>query len=207
MEAKQEQVIVMASHNQHKIKEIEAITKKFGMPVISRDDAGVPPVEIVEDGETFEENSLKKAQEIQKLCGRITLADDSGLEVDYLGGAPGVYSARFAGEDGNDAKNNEKLLKLLDGLKKEDRKAKFVSVITMVFPDGEVLTARGECPGRIITAPAGENGFGYDPLFVPDGYDKTFAQLTAEEKNRISHRAKALEKLEQLLNERKNSCL
>lgn len=207
MEAKQEQVIVMASHNQHKIKEIEAITKKFGMPVISRDDAGVPPVEIVEDGETFEENSLKKAQEILKLCGRITLADDSGLEVDYLGGAPGVYSARFAGEDGNDAKNNEKLLKLLDGLKKDDRKAKFVSVITMVFPDGEVLTARGECPGRIITAPAGENGFGYDPLFVPDGYDKTFAQLTAEEKNRISHRAKALEKLEQLLNERKNSCL
>ena len=207
MEAKQEQVIVMASHNPHKIKEIEAITKKFGMPVISRDDAGVPPVEIVEDGETFEENSLKKAQEILKLCGRITLADDSGLEVDYLGGAPGVYSARFAGEDGNDAKNNEKLLKLLDGLKKEDRKAKFVSVITMVFPDGEVLTARGECPGRIITAPAGENGFGYDPLFVPDGYDKTFAQPTAEEKNRISHRAKALEKLEQLLNERKNSCL
>lgn len=207
MEAKQEQVIVMASHNPHKIKEIEAITQKFGMPVISRDDAGVPPVEIVEDGETFEENSLKKAQEILKLCGRITLADDSGLEVDYLGGAPGVYSARFAGEDGNDAKNNEKLLKLLDGLKKEDRKAKFVSVITMVFPDGEVLTARGECPGRIITAPAGENGFGYDPLFVPDGYDKTFAQLTAEEKNRISHRAKALEKLEQLLNERKNSCL
>ena len=207
MEAKQEQVIVMASHNQHKIKEIEAITQKFGMPVISRDDAGVPPVEIAEDGETFEENSLKKAQEILKLCGRITLADDSGLEVDYLGGAPGVYSARFAGEDGNDAKNNEKLLKLLDGLKKEDRKAKFVSVITMVFPDGEVLTARGECPGRIITAPAGENGFGYDPLFVPDGYDKTFAQLTAEEKNRISHRAKALEKLEQLLNERKNSCL
>lgn len=205
MEAKQEQVIVMASHNQHKIKEIEAITQKFGMPVISRDAAGVPPVEIVEDGETFEENSLKKAQEIQKLCGRITLADDSGLEVDYLGGAPGVYSARFAGEDGNDAKNNEKLLKLLDGLKKEDRKAKFVSVITMVFPDGEVLTARGECPGRIITAPAGENGFGYDPLFVPDGYDKTFAQLTAEEKNRISHRAKALEKLEQLLDERKNS--
>lgn len=205
MEAKQEQVIVMASHNQHKIKEIEAITQKFGMPVISRDAAGVPPVEIVENGETFEENSLKKAQEIQKLCGRITLADDSGLEVDYLGGAPGVYSARFAGEDGNDAKNNEKLLKLLDGLKKDDRKAKFVSVITMVFPDGEVLTARGECPGRIITAPAGENGFGYDPLFVPDGYDKTFAQLTAEEKNRISHRAKALEKLEQLLNERKNS--
>ena len=198
-----ENVIVMASHNQHKIKEIEAITKKFGMPVISRDEAGVPPVEIIEDGETFEENSFKKANEIMKLCGRITLADESGLEVDYLDGAPGVYSARFAGEDGNDAKNNEKLLKLLDGAAPEARTARFVSVITMVYPDGTVLTARGECPGRILEAPAGENGFGYDPLFVPDGCDVTFAQLGAEEKNRISHRAKALEKLEYLLQERK----
>ena len=198
-----ENVIVMASHNQHKIKEIEAITKKFGIPVISRDEAGVPPVEIIEDGETFEENSFKKANEIMKLCGRITLADDSGLEVDYLDGAPGVYSARFAGEDGNDAKNNEKLLKLLDGAAPEARTARFVSVITMVYPDGTVLTARGECPGRILEAPAGENGFGYDPLFVPDGCDVTFAQLGAEEKNRISHRAKALEKLEDLLQERK----
>ena len=198
-----ENVIVMASHNQHKIKEIEAITKKFGMPVISRDEAGVPPVEIIEDGETFEENSFKKANEIMKLCGRITLADDSGLEVDYLDGAPGVYSARFAGEDGNDAKNNEKLLKLLDGAAPEARTARFVSVITMVYPDGTVLTARGECPGRILEAPAGENCFGYDPLFVPDGCDVTFAQLVAEEKNLISHRAKALEKLEYLLQERK----
>ena len=198
-----ENVIVMASHNQHKIKEIEAITKKFGMPVISRDEAGVPPVEIIEDGETFEENSFKKANEIMKLCGRITLADDSGLEVDYLDGAPGVYSARFAGEDGNDAKNNEKLLKLLDGAAPEARTARFVSVITMVYPDGTVLTARGECPGRILEAPSGENGFGYDPLFVPDGCDVTFAQLGAEEKNRISHRVKALEKLEYLLQERK----
>ena len=198
-----ENVIVMASHNQHKIKEIEAITKKFGMLVISRDEAGVPPVEIIEDGETFEENSFKKANEIMKLCGRITLADDSGLEVDYLDGAPGVYSARFSGEDGNDAKNNEKLLKLLDGAAPEARTARFVSVITMVYPDGTVLTARGECPGRILEAPAGENGFGYDPLFVPDGCDVTFAQLGAEEKNRISHRAKALEKLEDLLQERK----
>ena len=160
-----ENVIVMASRNQHKIKEMEAITKKFGMPVISRDEAGIPPVEIVEDGETFEENSFKKASEIGKLCGRITLADDSGLVVDYLDGAPGVYSARFAGEDGNDAKNNEKLLKLLDGVAPEARTARFVSVITMVWPNGEVLSA--------------------------------------EQKNRISHRAKALQKLERLLEERK----
>lgn len=197
-----DKVIVAASRNKHKIEEIEAITKKFGMSIISRDEAGVPPVEIVEDGETFEENSFKKADEIMKLCGKITLADDSGLMVDYLGGAPGVYSARFAGEDGNDEKNNDKLLKLLDGVPAKERTAKFVSVITMVYPDGTVLSARGECPGRIITVPTGDGGFGYDPLFVPDGYDKTFAQLTPEEKNAISHRAAALVELEKLLEAR-----
>lgn len=197
-----DKIIVAASRNRHKIEEIEAITKKFGMSIISRDEAGVPPVEIVEDGETFEENSFKKADEIMKLCGKITLADDSGLMVDYLGGAPGVYSARFAGEDGNDEKNNEKLLKLLDGVPAKWRTAKFVSVITMVYPDGTVLSARGECPGRIITVPTGDGGFGYDPLFVPDGYEKTFAQLTPEEKNAISHRAAALTELEKLLEAR-----
>ena len=197
-----DKIIVAASRNRHKIEEIEAITKKFGMSIISRDEAGVPPVEIVEDGETFEENSFKKADEIMKLCGKITLADDSGLMVDYLGGAPGVYSARFAGEDGNDEKNNEKLLKLLDGVPAKGRTAKFVSVITMVYPDGTVLSARGECPGRIITVPTGDGGFGYDPLFVPDGYEKTFAQLTPEEKNAISHRAAALVELEKLLEAR-----
>ena len=195
-------VIVAASRNRHKIEEIEAITKKFGMRIISRDEAGIPPVEIEEDGQTFEENSFKKASEIMKLCGQITLADDSGLMVDYLNGAPGVYSARFAGEDGNDAKNNEKLLKLMEGVPADKRTAKFVSVITMVYPDGTVLTARGECPGTILTAPAGDGGFGYDPLFVPEGYEKTFAQLTADEKNAISHRAVALVELERLLSER-----
>lgn len=195
-------IIVAASRNRHKIEEIEAITKKFGMRIISRDEAGIPPVEIEEDGQTFEENSFKKASEIMKLCGQITLADDSGLMVDYLNGAPGVYSARFAGEDGNDAKNNEKLLKLMEGVPADKRTAKFVSVITMVYPDGTVLTARGECPGTILTAPAGDGGFGYDPLFVPEGYEKTFAQLTADEKNAISHRTVALVELERLLSER-----
>ena len=195
-------IIVAASRNRHKIEEIEAITKKFGMRIISRDEAGIPPVEIEEDGQTFEENSFKKASEIMKLCGQITLADDSGLMVDYLNGAPGVYSARFAGEDGNDAKNNEKLLKLMEGVPADKRTAKFVSVIPLVYPDGTVLTARGECPGTILTAPAGDGGFGYDPLFVPEGYEKTFAQLTADEKNAISHRAVALVELERLLSER-----
>ncbi len=197
------ETIVAASRNKHKIEEIEAITKKYGMSIISRDDAGVPKVEIEEDGETFEENSYKKAYEIMKMCGKTTIADDSGLMVDYLGGAPGVYSARFAGEDGNDEKNNEKLIHLLEDVPYKERRAKFVSVITMVFPDGESLVARGECHGHIIDAPVGENGFGYDPLFVPDGFQRTFAQLSPEEKNEISHRAKALVELEKLLLERK----
>ncbi len=194
-------IVVAASRNRHKIEEIDAITKKFGMHIISRDEAGVPDIEITEDGQTFEDNSLKKAREIMKLCGQITIADDSGLMVDCLDGAPGVYSARFAGEDGNDEKNNQKLLMLLEGVPEEKRTAEFVSVITMVYPDGNIITARGECRGRIITEPAGDNGFGYDPLFVPDGYDRTFAQLTAEEKNSVSHRAEALEKLKKLLGE------
>ncbi len=198
------ETIIAASRNQHKITEIEAITKKFGMNIVSRDEAGIPKFEIEEDGETFEENSFKKANEIMKVCGKITIADDSGLMVDYLGGAPGVYSARFAGEDGNDTKNNEKLLMLLEGVPYKERRAKFVSVITMVYPDGTQLAARGECEGHIIDAPVGENGFGYDPLFVPDGYQRTFAQLSAEEKNQISHRAKALKQLEKLLEEREN---
>lgn len=196
--------IIAASSNAHKIKEIQTIMGKFGMEVVSREQAGVPSFEIEEDGETFEENSYKKAKEIMKVTGQITVADDSGLMVDYLGGAPGVYSARFAGSQCDDGKNNEKLLTMLSGLSEKERTAKFVSVITLMFPDGETLVARGECPGRIIEIPTGENGFGYDPLFVPDGCDKTFAQLSSEEKNLISHRAKALEKLEKLLEERMN---
>ena len=194
--------MIAASSNAHKIKEIQSIMSKFGVKVVSRKEAGVPEFEIEEDGETFEENSLKKAEAIMKATGKLTVADDSGLMVDYLGGAPGVYSARFAGEECDDEKNNEKLLKHLEGLPAEDRKAKFVSVITLMFPDGNTIVARGECPGRIIETPTGENGFGYDPLFVPDGLSKTFAQLSDKEKNSIGHRARALEKLEEILTER-----
>ena len=194
--------MIAASSNAHKIKEIQSIMSKFGVKVVSRKEAGVPEFEIEEDGETFEENSLKKAEAIMKATGKLTVADDSGLMVDYLGGAPGVYSARFSGEDCDDEKNNENLLKHLEGLPAEDRKAKFVSVITLMFPDGNTIVARGECPGRIIETPTGENGFGYDPLFVPDGLSKTFAQLSDKEKNSISHRARALEKLEEILTER-----
>lgn len=194
--------IVAATQNQHKIKEIEAITKEFGMSIIGRDEAGIPKVDVVEDGETFEENSYKKAYEIMKLCGKITIADDSGLEVDFLDGAPGVYSARFAGDDGDDGANNRKLISLIKDVPYEKRTGRFVSVITMVFPDGEAIVARGEVEGHILLEEQGSNGFGYDPLFVPAGYDKTFGQIEPEIKNRISHRANALIKLREKLTER-----
>lgn len=193
--------IIAATKNKHKIDEIQAITREFGMEVVSRDDAGVPDVEVEEDGTTFEENSEKKAREIMELCGEITIADDSGLMVDVLGGAPGVISARFAGEDGNDLANNEKLLKLLADVEPENRTARFVSVITMVYPDGRKIVAKGECEGHIIYQPRGNNGFGYDPLFIPNGFDRTFAELSGEEKNRISHRAVALMELKRKLAE------
>lgn len=195
------ETIIAASRNQHKIDEMKAILRKFDMDILSRDEAGLPTTEVEEDGDTFEANSLIKAQAILDLCGKITIADDSGLEVEYLHGEPGVYSARYAGEDASDRKNNEKLLAMLDGVTYSDRRARFVSVITLLFPDGRKLVARGECYGHILTSPEGNNGFGYDPLFVPDGHQRTFAQLTAEEKNQISHRAKALIHLEALLRE------
>ncbi|NLY82650.1 MAG: RdgB/HAM1 family non-canonical purine NTP pyrophosphatase [Clostridiales bacterium] len=197
--------IVAASRNKHKLKEIGAILSKFDMNIVSRDDAGIEKFEVEEDGVTFEENSFKKADEIFKLCGEITISDDSGIMVDYLNGDPGVYSARFSGKNATDKENNDKLLKLLKDVEYKNRTAKFVSVITMIFPGDQILVARGECPGKILFEPVGLNGFGYDPLFKPDGYDKSYAQLTDKEKNIVSHRAKALNKLERLLSERKTS--
>lgn len=209
-----EQIIVAATRNQHKIREIGQITSQFGMKIISRDEAGIPPVEILEDGTTFEENSYKKAYEIMKLCGKITIADDSGIEADALGGAPGIYSARFAamsddlsedmapGEDSDDKENNRKLMRLLAPFPYEERTGRFVSVITMVFPDGEVICARGTVEGHILLEERGKGGFGYDPMFVPDGYDQTFGELPAELKNQISHRANALMQLKEKLIQR-----
>ena len=198
--------IVAATRNKHKIEEIGAITSKFGMTIMSRDEAGVPPVEIPETGKTFEENSYIKALEIMKLCGQITVADDSGLVVDCLDGAPGVYSARFAGFEGiwpedtagidtNDKDNNAKLINLIKEFPYEERTARFVSVITMVYPDGKTIVARGTVEGHLVLEERGDGGFGYDPLFVPEGYDKTFGELSQEIKNSISHRANALKAL------------
>ena len=194
--------IIAASQNKHKIKEIEAITKKFGMEIVSRDEAGIADIEIVEDGTTFEENSYKKAYEIMKLSGEVTIADDSGIVVDCIGGAPGVYSARFAGVDGDNEANNRKLMDMIKDVPFEERTARFVSVITMVYPDGDTIVARGEVEGHVIPEEIGENGFGYDPMFIPLGYDITFGQFEPEAKNKISHRGRALVSLQKQLEER-----
>ncbi len=196
--------VILASRNKGKLKEIHAILEKFGMDTISRDDAGLPKFEVEETGTTFEENSLLKAQAIMDIAHTITIADDSGLEVDALQGAPGVYSARYAGENCTFEDNNRKLLKELEGVPENQRGAAFVSVITMLFPDGEKLVARGECRGHILTELRGEEGFGYDPLFVPAGETRSFAEMSAEEKNAISHRAKSLQLLEDMIRERDN---
>ena len=148
---------------------------------------------------------MPQPDELMELCGQVTIADDSGLEVDCLDGAPGIYSARFAGVDGDDEANNRKLISLIKDVPYEKRTARFVSVITMVYPDGRSVVARGEVEGHLLLEPHGGNGFGYDPLFVPVGYDETFGVIDPEVKNRISHRANALKVLrEKLMSEEGN---
>ncbi len=192
--------IVAATKNKGKIKEIDAITSQLGFSVIPRDEAGVPEeFDTDETGTTFEENSELKAVDIMKLTGMTAVADDSGLEVDALGGEPGVYSARYAGEEHNDQANRTLVLSKLEGVPFEKRTARFVCVVTLARPDGSKVVARGTVEGHIIEEERGTNGFGYDPIFMPEGYDRTFAEMTAEEKNGISHRANALKKLEEML--------
>ncbi len=198
--------MILASKNKHKLKEISDMLSDLNIQLISMDEAGLGDLEIVEDGETFEENSMKKAVTVMEKTNEAAIADDSGLEVDFLGGCPGVYSARFAGEDATDEDNNEKLLKKLEGVPFEKRKGRFVSVISLAFPDGRKLSLRGECEGVIALESKGTDGFGYDPLFIVTKYQRTFAELGSEIKNKISHRAKALKKfreeLENLLGEK-----
>ncbi|MGI6727307.1 MAG: RdgB/HAM1 family non-canonical purine NTP pyrophosphatase [Anaerovoracaceae bacterium] len=198
-------IVVAATQNRNKIIELDAITRNFGFKIRSLSEVGFSDFKVEEDGKTFKENSLKKAMEIHKASGMVTIADDSGLMVESLNGAPGVYSSRFAGEEGNDAKNNKKLLQMLSGLPMKERGAKFVSVITMVFSEKDIIVARGECKGHILIEPRGKSGFGYDPLFLPKGYNLSFAELSADEKNRISHRAKALEVLKLQLEQRRGN--
>ncbi|MGN0673070.1 MAG: RdgB/HAM1 family non-canonical purine NTP pyrophosphatase [Anaerovoracaceae bacterium] len=195
--------VILASRNEGKLREMRIILSKYGMDVVSRDDAGIPAFEVDETGTTFEENSYLKAKAIMEASGCPTIADDSGLVVDALGGEPGVYSARYAGDGCTDDDNNELLLRRMESVPDGERSARFVSVITMLFPDGRKLVAKGTVEGRIDRCLDGEGGFGYDPLFIPDGYDRSFGVLSSEIKNSISHRAKALSELEMLLNEEK----
>ena len=192
--------VVLASKNQHKLVEMRDILSAQGVEVVLESDVGVD-VEVEETGTTFEENSLLKARAVMEASGLPAIADDSGLAVDALNGAPGVYSARYGGEGLDDVGRYRLLLENMKG--QLDRKCRFVSVITLCMPNGAVISARGECPGTIAFAPMGEGGFGYDPVFFIPGLKKTFAQLSPEEKNAISHRGKALEafrvKLEEYL--------
>ncbi|MEN7974004.1 MAG: XTP/dITP diphosphatase, partial [Verrucomicrobiota bacterium] len=183
--------LVIATRNAHKLEEIRAIFDFQGLEVLSAFDFPDIP-DVVEDGDTLEANAIKKAVEIAAATGCWAMADDSGLEVDALDGAPGVYSARYAGEECSYEANNEKLLRELAD--KDDRSARFRTVAALSDPGGSVQTVAGECPGVIIEELRGTNGFGYDPLFVPDGYSETFAELDSSVKNRISHRARALQK-------------
>lgn len=188
--------LIVASNNAKKIKEIKQILEKYQIEVVSLKEAGID-IDVEEDGNTFIENSYKKASEIHKIVeGSMVLADDSGLAVDCLNGAPGIYSARFAGEHGNDKKNNEKLLDLLKDKKDEERKAKFICAIALIISDDKIVKVQGEIEGRIIDEERGSNGFGYDPLFYIPEYKMTFAEMDSELKNSISHRAKALKKIE-----------
>ena len=186
--------LILASNNDHKVEEIKSILEYYS--ILTLKDINYTE-EIVEDGTTFEENALIKARTICKYSGKTAISDDSGLSVELLDGRPGVYSARYSKEQ-TDEKNIEKVLLELNGQKS---KAKFVSVIALVKPDGTELTFRGECYGEIIFKKRGTNGFGYDPIFYVPSLDKTFAELSAEQKNSISHRKQSLEKFSQYLKE------
>lgn len=192
-------VLVVSSDNNHKISEIKEILKDLPVTVLSKTEAGCGDISVLEDGNTLEENAIKKAVEIAKRINAIVIADDTGLFVDRLGGEPGVYSARYSGENATYESNNKKLLEKLEGVPLEERTAKFKTVIAIVLEDKSIKLASGECRGKIGFEPKGENGFGYDPLFIVDGYGKTFAELGEEVKNKISHRANALKNLKKEL--------
>lgn len=190
--------LIAATRNKHKLEEIYAIIKDFDIQLVPQDEAGFD-IEVVEDGDSCEANSFIKANAICKASGEAAIADDTGLFVDALGGEPGVMTARYAGEDCSDADNRKKLLENLKGVPFEKRTACFVTVMTIVYPDGSKLVARGECPGHIAESELGDRGFGYDSVFIPLESDQTFAQLPVEFKNGVSHRARALAKLREML--------
>jgi XTP/dITP diphosphohydrolase len=189
--------VVLATKNRGKIEEFTSLLKGAFQKIITRKDLDSLP-DVVEDRNTFRENALKKARSISEFTQKLVLADDSGLEVEALGGRPGIFSSRYAGESARDKDNIDKLLYELSGL--SNRKGRFVCSIALVSPGGKEIVTEGACEGIIIDEPRGEGGFGYDPIFLIPEMNKTFAELSSEEKNRISHRARAVKALINLIN-------
>ncbi len=193
--------IVFATGNTGKMKEIREILSDLELEVVSMKEIGID-IPIEEDGTTFEENALIKARAVSRQCGEIVLADDSGLEVDYLNGEPGIYSARYMGEETPYSIKNANIIGRLEGIPDEKRTARFVCAIAAVFPDGQEMVTSGEIEGRIDYEEKGKNGFGYDPIFYVPEFGKTTAELSDEEKNSISHRGKALRRMKEKLRAR-----
>ena len=190
--------VLLATNNLDKVKEIKKVLAARGLKIFTLNDAGLN-IKVREDGKTIKENAIKKARVIADKSGKIALADDTGLEVKELKGQLGVRSSRFAGYGCTYDDNNKKLLRLLRGVPKERRQAKFMCCIAIARPKGLVRTVMGICPGRIAEEKKGKNGFGYDPIFIPNGHGKTFAEIKITQKNRISHRAKALNKAKKII--------
>ncbi len=195
-----EKTIIFATKNKDKVKEVKSILADMDFCVLTMTDAGID-IDVVEDGKTFEENALKKAKEIMKVSGNIVLSDDSGLEIDFLNGEPGVHSARYMGKDTPYDIKNSKIIELFKNVPLEKRSARFVSVIAIAFPDGKTITAKGTVEGYISEEAKGENGFGYDPIFFVPQLNKNMAEATLEEKNTISHRGRALREMKERLRE------
>ena len=190
---------IIATHNMKKQAEMQRILSPLGVEVLTAEMAGVTLTDVEETGATFEENAVLKAENGCRESGLPCIADDSGLSVDFLGGEPGVYSARYSGTHGDDEANIQKLLKKLEGVPEEKRTERFVSVVCVCFPDGRELTVDGKCEGKIGFEKHGDNGFGYDPVFMVG--KKSFAELSADEKDKISHRGNALRRLVRILPE------
>ena len=194
--------MIFATGNMGKMNEIKAILGDIGEEILSMKEAGID-MDIVEDGSTFEENAIIKAKAVMERTGKLALADDSGLEIDALNKEPGIYSARYMGEDTPYEIKNSNLIERMKGVKGKDRSARFVCVIAAAFPDGEIITTRGTIEGVIAEEPAGENGFGYDPIVYVPEYGMTTGQMDPDAKNAISHRGKALTAMKKILEERK----
>lgn len=188
--------VIIATKNRGKAKDFEALLSPYGIRVLTLYDVA-PELEIEETGTTFRENAALKAETVAEKLGKMVIADDSGLAVDALDGKPGVYSARYSGEGATDERNIEKLLAELSGVEDEERTARFVCVLAVAAPGAETRFFEGTCEGRILRAPAGENGFGYDPVFYVPREERTMAQLTPEEKAAVSHRGEAIRSLEE----------